>query len=449
VEKKSVPKKMDELCSHPPRLQVHQTPVVNPLYNAAVYRCESIAEAESLMQASDEFVYQRQGHPNAHVLAEQCRQLHGADAAIVTSSGMSALALAVVANLQQGDHLLISDRLYGRSTQLLQNEFARWGLLVTQADFGSPQAVAAACHSKTRMLIVETIANPLLEVVDLPALAEIAQRHAAKLLVDNTLATPAICRPIALGADLVVESVSKMMNGHSDLMLGLLCGRVAAWDRVNAACATWGFTSSPHDCWLASRGLATLHLRIERAAANALALAQFFARDNRICRVYYPGLPGSVDYLTAKAMFDLTQQQGDQSEQSLETPTESISKSNLKSAESVQADARAELQDIPTESANNKTMFGHMVSFQIDNPRRDPLLADQFISRLGEIGFYPSLGDICTTISHPLSTSHRHLSDRQQQDLGITRETIRVSVGIESSEFIINQFSKALDALDL
>jgi cystathionine beta-lyase/cystathionine gamma-synthase len=185
------------------------------------------------------------GHPNAELLAEKCRELHGAPRAAIAASGMGALALALVSQCRQGDHIVAGSQMYGRSLLLFNEEARRLGIETTTVDTCDSKATAAAFTSATKLLVVETITNPLLRVADLRELAELAHRRGARLLVDNTLASPVLCRPLELGADLVLESLTKIMNGHSDVLLGLLCGREEAWERVPTALSTWGWSAAP------------------------------------------------------------------------------------------------------------------------------------------------------------------------------------------------------------
>lgn len=342
------------------------------------------------------FVYQRDGHPNASVLAETCRQLHGAEEAIVAGTGMGALAIAFLSQLQAGEHVIVSRRVYGKSLTLFQQEGSRLGIQTTVVDTCDLAATAAAFRDNTRMLLVETIANPLLEVADIPALAKLTHDRGAILLVDNTFASPVVCQPLGLGADLVMESLTKMMNGHSDVILGLLVGKTKHWNRVPAVTSAWGLTSHPFDCWLASRGLMTLVVRMERACANALAVAEKLAARPQIKRVFYPGLPSDAGHTLATQQF---------------------------------RDGR----------------FGSIVAFELAGGRA---AADAFIAAVAErIPFCPSLGELSTTLSHPETTSHRGLQPEQRAALGITGGTIRLSVGIESYEFIRDAILGGLQTL--
>jgi len=369
-------------------------PLAQPIYPSAVYRCRDTEQAEALMSGElAGYIYSRESHPNAKLLAERCRSLHAADDAVICGSGMAALSAALLSTVQQGDHVLVSSRLYGQSQNLLTHETARLGIESTVVDTCDLAATAAAMRENTRLVVVETLTNPTLRVSDVPALADLTHRHGAKLLVDNTFVGPAIFRPLEHGADLVLESLTKQMNGHSDVLLGLLCGPRAAMERLAKVVTVWGFSASPFECWLASRGIGTLALRAERAAANALAVAQKLAADGRLEAVHYPGLEGHPDHRLARRLF------GDR--------------------------------------------FGAMVTFTLPGGRA---AADAFIAAAPQIPFCPSLGDLCTTLSHPASTSHRRLDEAQRQQLGITGGTIRLSVGIESADSIWSAIKSGLDA---
>ncbi len=386
----------DDVCPRPSPLprQIAE-PAAPPIYPASVYRCGSPDEAARLLAGEVAgYVYSRDGHPNADLLAEKCRELHQAERATVCSSGMAALALAALAHLQQGQHVVVSNQLYGRSTQLFAAELPRLGMESSEVDTCDLPATAAAFRPQTRLLVVETITNPRLRVCDLAALAELAHARGALLLVDNTFATPVVCRPIELGADLVVESLTKLMSGHSDVLLGFLCGRAAAWQRVVATQSTWGWSTSPFDCWLALRGLGTLALRAERAGANALAAAQYLAARGEIAHVDYPGLQAHPDHALAARQF--------------------------------------------------AGRFGNMVTFSLKGGRK---AAERFIAGARQIAFCPSLGDLSTTLSHPASTSHRTMPDAARETLGISFGTIRLSLGIESAAWVQAALAEGLNAV--
>lgn len=390
-----MPSQPDDLCPTPADLPESPKSLSPPLYLASVYRCSSPEEADRMLGGElPGYVYQRDGHPNATMLAEKCRQLHTADRAITTSSGMAAISLAVLALLKPGDHVVVSKLLYGKSRFLLTQEAARWGVESSLFDPCDLEDAAAAMRPNTRLVVVETIANPLLEVADVPALSELAHAYGALLLVDNTFASPVVYRPLEHGADLVQESLTKMMNGHSDVILGLLCGRQAIWDRMAGVVSAWGLNSSPMDCWLAFRGLTTLHLRMERACANALHAARFLAERPEVAQVFYPGIDSHPTHALAVRQFG--------------------------------------------------PRFGSIVSFRLRGGRP---AADRFIAAAQHIPFCPSLGEASTTLSHPETTSHRGLSAEERQQLGIDGGVIRLSVGIESPEFVCESLAQGLAAI--
>ncbi|MBX3413184.1 MAG: aminotransferase class I/II-fold pyridoxal phosphate-dependent enzyme [Pirellulales bacterium] len=369
-------------------------PLAPPIYLASVYRCHDPDEAAALLAGEREgYIYRRDGHPNADQLAERCRLLHGAEQAAICGSGMSAMVAALLATCAQGDHVVASSRLYGRTLQLLSSEAARLGITCTTVDTCDLAATRSAVTSRTKLIVVETITNPTLRVSDLAALAEIAHSVEAQLLADNSLASPFVCRPLEQGVDLALESLTKIMNGHSDVLLGLLCGNEGpAWERLPTVLSAWGLNAAPFDCWLAARGMETFALRAERAGQNALQMAEYLAaRTDKIAGVEYPGLASHVDHALARRQFG--------------------------------------------------ERFGSLVTFHLAG---DSAAARQFIRAAEQIPFAPSLGELNTTLSHPESTSHRTLSAAARQSLGITGGTIRLSVGIEPIEAILAALDQGL-----
>ena len=386
-------------------------PSRSPIYPAAVYHCDSPEQAGLRLSGQEPgYVYQRDKHPNANLLGEKCRQLHQAEIAYVTSSGMAAISTAMISCLEQGDHVLLSNRLYGQTCMLLEREFSRIGIEASQVDFLNHTEVESHIRSNTRMMVVETISNPTLRVADITKLAEIAHTSGARLLVDNTFASPAVCQPLLLGADLVIESMSKIMNGHGDLMLGCLCAGQRCdqelRERLASVVSVWGFASSPMDCWLAERGLLSLFPRVSTASQTALWLAEELLSAPELIDVIYPGLPSHPDHDLALAEFN------------------------------------AEALD---PHSATQPLFGHMLTFRL---KGGPENANRFIQSAQEIPFCPSLGETMTTLSHPASTSHRSMAPEVRENLGIFPTTIRLSVGLESPDFILQAIRKGLVDLD-
>lgn len=399
------PFRPDDVCPRPDEFPPMPTePLVAPIYPAAVYRCDAPSQADRLLGGAEAgYVYSRDRHPNADLLAEKIRTLHGTPQAAVCSSGMAATSAITLSQLVAGDHVVVGNQMYGRTLVQLA-DLGRLGITHTPVDACDLRAVRAAMTSQTRFVWVETITNPLVRVIDVVALAEIAHSGGARLVVDNTFASPVLCRPATLGADFVYESLTKIMNGHSDVLLGVVCGGgsngsdgsqgAEAWRRVTSTIATYGLSASPFDCWLAARGIGTLALRAERASSNAFAAAEFLAGRAECEAVHYPGLKSHADHGLAARQFG--------------------------------------------------GRFGSMLAFTLRGERS---AADRFIAAAKRIPFCPSLGDLSTTLSHPQSTSHRGLSEADRRKLGITGGTIRLSVGIESPEAIVDALQEGLAAL--
>lgn len=390
-----MPERPDDVCPRPDELPPMPTePLAAPIYPAAVYRCADPDQADALLGGTEAgYVYSRDRNPNADLLAEKIRTLHGVERVVVCGSGMAATAAVALSQLAAGDHVVVGDMMYGRTLVLL-GQLSRLGVTHTAVDACDPTAVRAAITAQTKLVWVETITNPLVRVVDVAALAEVAHKGNAKLVVDNTFASPVLCRPAELGADFVYESLTKIMNGHSDVLLGFVAGPADGWERINATVVTFGLSAPPFDCWLAARGLGTLALRADRASANALAAAEFLAGRKDCERVDYPGLKQHADHALAKRQFG--------------------------------------------------GRFGSMLSFTLAGGRA---AATKFIAAAKRIPFAPSLGDLTTTLSHPESTSHRGLSPETRAKLGISGGTIRLSVGIESPEAVVAALAEGLAAL--
>ena len=245
----------EAICPRPERLpETNTVPQAAGIFPASVWQCGSPEEALALLRGEREgYVYQRDGHPNADMLAAKLCQLHGAERTMITSSGMAAMSAVTLSQLESGDHLVLSDQLYGRTLDLLVGQTPRLSATCSVIDTCDLDAVQATVTSKTKLIVAETISNPLLRVADIAALAKIAHANNAKLVIDNTFASPILCRPLEKGADMVVESISKSINGHSDVMLGAVCGREADWQNVPSMVSIWGLHSSPFDCCVSER----------------------------------------------------------------------------------------------------------------------------------------------------------------------------------------------------
>lgn len=325
------------------------------------------------------YTYSREGHPNAEILAAKIDMLEGTSGGFITGSGMAAVAAALLGVLKSGDHVIGSDQLYGRSLRMLAQDLPRFGIMTTLADPTDAAKVEAAIRPETKMILIEVVSNPTLRVADMRAIAEIANRHGILLAVDNTFTTPRAYRPFDNGADIIIHSVTKLLSGHSDVMLGyVVANDPDVTEAMQLFAITTGLTPSPNECWLAERGLFTFDLRIKQAQENAAALADFLADQPGVARVLYPGRADHPDHARAADIL------GGQ--------------------------------------------FGNMVSFEIAGGRAQ---TNALVQAMPDLAFAPTLGDVGTTLSHPATSSHRALSVEDRAALGMPEGFFRISVGIE------------------
>jgi len=391
------------------------SPARQPIHLSTVYICESTEMSDQVLGgAVAGFAYRRDGHPNDYLLAERCRRLHQADFAAITPSGMAAMSLALLALCKTGDHVLISNQLYGLTEKLFREEATRMGIETTVFQVDQPGALADRVTDQTRLVIAETISNPLMNVANIHKLSQCIHQSNpdALLLIDNTFASPIVCQPLRQGADLVMESMTKIINGHSDVLMGCLAGRQELAARVEHTQKTWGLTAAAFDCWLADRGISSMRLRVKQACQSAATLVRFLHQQPTVRQVFYPQSPAS--------------------ENTLSRPPKIVPKTTTDSSKWLQFNR-----------ADDSPLLGYMLAFEL--PSRQAV--DRFIQK-SKIHLCPSLGDVATTLSHPLTASHRGLPADQLQAAGINDGILRVSVGIEPIEELLGKFTRGLSALD-
>ncbi|MDR1556570.1 MAG: PLP-dependent aspartate aminotransferase family protein [Tannerellaceae bacterium] len=355
----------------------------------------SFDDAESLDQVYEGeakgYIYTRNGNPVHDALAEIMSGIEEGEAALAYSSGMGAISLSILAQVKAGDHIIAAHVLYGGSFQFIRSELARFDISVSFADPVN-EDISPYFRPNTRIVYVETISNPTMETVDLEVLAQVAHAHGAKLIVDNSFATPVICQPLLLGADIVVYSATKYIGGHSDVTAGIVVSDKETIGRIYASGLLFGPTLSPFDGWLLIRSLRTLELRIRQHSQNAQELAAYFETHPAIRAVCYPGLSSSPTHAVAQRIF------------------------------------------------NNK-LYGGMLS--IDLAGGEPQ-AYALLRNLETIKFVPSLAGVSTSTSYPARTSHRSLSDEELAKAHISKGLIRISAGLEDIADIISEFDTAL-----
>ena len=388
---------------HPDTLAVHGgEPVVDrpgaPVTsNISVSSAGLYPDLETLDQAMAAHQgYGRWGTENHEQLEAAVAALEGAGvkgsvAALASASGMAAIAVALMSELNAGDHVLAAHDCYGTTLTFLRDDLPRFGITSTVADFQDLGAVRTAIRDRTRVLLCEIATNPLIRVPDIEALARIAHDAGALLIVDNTVPTPILCQPFRWGADVVVHSATKNLSGHADVIGGLLVGRQAWVEGARAFAHTFGPTLGPFEAWLTLRGIRTLAVRMQRHTSNALALARFFEGHQAVARVHYPELESSPFCARARKL-------------------------------------------LPAGA-------GALLSFELKEGKQ---VVGEMVSRLRLVRLMPSLGHVATTLSHPASTSHRGLDADERVRAGISEGLVRCSVGLENVDDLLDDFQQAL-----
>jgi cystathionine beta-lyase/cystathionine gamma-synthase len=328
--------------------------------------------------------------PSQQALHAKLAALEGAEAALVTASGMAAISTTLFTLLSPGDHLLAQRCLYGGTHELLTREFPRLGIERDFIDADRPETWAALLRPNTRAIYVEAMTNPLLEVADLPAVVSFARAHGLLSIIDNTFASPINFRPIEAGFDLCLHSATKYLNGHSDIVAGAVAGRAATIERIRHKANHLGGALDAHAAFLLKRGMKTLALRVRYQNDSALRIAQFLAAHPAVARVNYPGLQSHPRHARARSLF---------------------------------------------------AGFGGVLSFELKGAASG---ADELASRLRIPIVAPSLGGVHTLLTRPATTSHAGLSREERLSLGISDGLLRLSVGIESTEDLLEDFGQAL-----
>ena len=329
--------------------------------------------------------------PNHVALHQKLAALENAEAALVMASGMAAVSTVLLAVLSSGDHFLAQDCLYGGTHDLITQNLTNLGIAFDFIDGNDPDSWKTKLRPRTRAIFVETMTNPLLEVADLEAVVAFSKEHGLISIIDNTFASPINFRPIDLGYDLSLHSGSKYLNGHSDIVAGAVIGRADLVTKVTHTLNHFGGSLDPHACFLLHRGLKTLAVRMRYQNESTLRIAMFLEQHPAVEKVNYPGLESHPEHQRAKRLFD---------------------------------------------------GFSGMLSFELKGGME---AAERFIRRTTLPFVAPSLGGIETLITRPVTTSHAGLSPEDREKIGISDGLIRLSVGIESTEDLMEDFRQALE----
>jgi cystathionine beta-lyase/cystathionine gamma-synthase len=367
--------------------------VGTPIYQTSTFLLDGDQyDAVADGYARDRFVYSRYGNPSQWAVQEKLAALEGAESAIVFSSGMAAITAAVLSMVDRGAHVVASDELYGGTYNLFHHELPSLGISVTFVDPRDHDRIQESIRPETMLLYVETMTNPLLKVVDIPAIGEIAARHRLRLVVDATFTTPMAMHVLEHGAHVVVHSCTKYLNGHSDVVAGVAMGARKHIDQIWPRLLAFGGCLDPHACFLLERSLKTLPLRMRAHAQGAQAVAEYLEAHPKVQLVRYPGLASHPDHALASSLL---------------------------------------------------ATAGGMVTFAVESDAAAQLLLD----RMTLMRQATSLGGVETLVSLPFNTSHATYTADQRARLGIPRGCVRLSVGIEDPLDLIADLDQALTSL--
>jgi cystathionine beta-lyase/cystathionine gamma-synthase len=359
--------------------------IITPIFQTSTYVQDALGEHKG-------YEYARTQNPTRAAVEANIAAIEGGKGALAFASGMAAIA-AVASFLASGDHVVVTDNTYGGTYRYFERILRKYGLDFTYVDTSNLDATAAAFKPTTKLLFVETPTNPVLALTDLAAAAELAHRHNAKLVVDNTFASPAVQRPIEFGADMVLHSTTKYLNGHSDSIGGVVVATADAdLDWLQFYQNSAGAILSPFDSWLVLRGTKTLAVRMTQHNANGVALAQFLAAHRKVQKVYFPGLPDHPQH------------------------------------------------DLARRQMNG---FGGMLSFDLGSLEA----ARRLLNQVKLMALAESLGGVETLISHPATMTHASVPIERRQAIGITDGLVRISAGIEDIDDLTEDLSQALDAV--
>jgi cystathionine beta-lyase/cystathionine gamma-synthase len=367
-------------------------PLDAPLVLSAAFAFADAEEAEGAFRGErDLHVYGRWGSPTVEALEAKIAALEGGEAAVATASGMAAVSGVLLTLCQAGDHVVAPRSMYGESARLLRERLPRLGITATFLDDPSPAAYAEAIGPTTRVLYLESPSNPTLAVTDLAAIASIGRERGVTTVADNTFATPLLQRPLSLGVDVVLHSMTKYLSGHGDAIGGVVVARRELCDRIaDTIVKGLGGVLAPFNAWLIARGVRTLALRVDRATSSALAIARFLEARRGVARVHYPGLPSHPGHAIA---------------------------------------------------ARQMRAFGGLVAFELEGGLD---AGRRLLERVRVVSHAVSLGDVRSLVTHPASTTASTMPEADRRRAGIADGLLRLSVGIEDTADLVADLDQAI-----
>lgn len=368
-----------------------------PLYQTSTFIFDNAEQgAQRFAGESDGFIYTRLGNPTTRQLEMRVAAMECMEDAAATATGMAAVSAALLSNLQAGDHMISSKAVYGCSFALMNHMLKKFAIEVSFVDMTEPENITKAIKENTKLVFLETPINPNLVVLDLQKICSIAQNNQLISVVDNTFLTPVLQQPAKFGADIVIHSATKYLNGHGDVVAGIVCSSSEMINNIKmTTLKDIGATMSPHDAWLIMRGLKTLPIRIDRHCSNALIVAKFLEKHKAVSHVYYPGLESHSGY-----------------------------------------------QFI----GNQMKAAGGVIAFELKTNIKG---GADFINNMNLFSIAVSLGDAESLIQHPASMTHSPYTPEEREQAGISDSLIRISVGLESVNDIIDDLSQALDKISM
>lgn len=368
---------------------------VVPIYQTSTFRFVDAQQGARLFAGQEEgYIYTRISNPTIRVFEQKMAMIEGGVDGIATASGMAAVSTVYLGMLSAGDHIISTAAVYGSSRTIMENHFSRFGVESTYINTADIRNIERSIRSNTKLIFIETPTNPTMELTDLEAVVRLARRNNLKVVVDNTFATPILQRPLEWGVDVVVHSLTKYINGHADVVGGVIVvNDKALADTLRMIMIGFGMNMDPHQAFMVYRGMKTLELRVLKAQQNAQIIAEFLEKHEKISKVYYPGLPSHPQYELAK-----------------------------------------------------KQMLGpgSMISFELKGGY------EACVRLLNEVKLAllaVSLGGVETLIQHPASMTHSAIAPEKRLEAGITDGLIRLSIGIEDVEDIIDDLKQALEKI--
>ena len=370
-------------------------PEAFPLFCTTSFTMKSLEEVREAY--ASKYTYVRTNNPDREALAEIITYLEGGEKSLIFSSGMGAITSTLMTFVSSGDHILCNSSIYGETFDVLKKLLPRFGVDSTLVDFTSEEAIREAILPNTKIIYTEVMANPTMALADIPMLAKIAHEVGAMLIVDNTFTSPMSIQPLALGADIVINSLTKFINGHSDAIAGSITSTEVIANKVQPISMLCGTPGDPFAAWMTIRGVQTIDLRLERQMSNAAALAKALEDNPHVLKVNHPSLESFPQHELAIRLFE-----------------------------------------------SNDRMAGIM-SFVLPEEMGK---IDAFMKRLKFAHYATTLGGIRTTLNHPVTSSHAHMPDEDRRRMGITPGMFRLSVGIENVADLIADFYQALEVFE-